>query len=309
MNFKIQEKDFKILYNSLESDEMYEYNNKIILNFYKDNSRIDFQEANIMLINMINLNNKTVDLNNKKNLMNCDDVKDNSLNFERKESIDLILNKINPSDIIEKNNDLIKNYDYIISRKNKPQIIIISNENNYNINESEINNMIQTCIDKKCSGIILSHNSGIIGKNNYEIEMIGSNIIIYIHFSNYSSEKIQIAINIIDNIAMMLTFSNNDFSIARDILKDINNDYRCYTNQKNDLQKYIKDVNTNILNQLEHLKLKNLNNFLDNKFPNPKSNNIIKCDLCKMFTTITLKGMAAHKRGCKKKIKINDNNI
>ena len=71
-------------YKLKEIEEIYNFNNKIILNFYKDNSNINFQESNKMLINMIDLNNKMRESNIKNNLMNYDDVKDNSLNLNKK---------------------------------------------------------------------------------------------------------------------------------------------------------------------------------------------------------------------------------
>ena len=67
------------------------------------------------------------------------------------------------------------------------------------------------------------------------------------------------------------------------------------------MQKYVKMNHIQILNQVDSIKFSNLNTYLSTQFDNTEKKGIHKCNLCSYYTSNTLKGMAAHKRGCKKK--------
>jgi len=79
------------------------------------------------------------------------------------------------------------------------------------------------------------------------------------------------------------------------------NTYKFFFTQKEELQKFVKNNQIQMLNQIENIKLTNLTNYLSTHFANIEKKGIHKCNLCNFYTSNTLKGMAAHKRGCKKK--------
>ena len=56
-----------------------------------------------------------------------------------------------------------------------------------------------------------------------------------------------------------------------------------------------------ILTQLEDLKFPSLDKFLSTKYSSIQKQGF-KCNLCNEFTVFTLKGLAAHKRGCSRKL-------
>jgi hypothetical protein len=288
-------RDFKIEFKSSETEEKIKLNSQEILNFYKENSNIGFQEANLLLINIFNFCKS----NENISLMNYNCVENNSL--VKNIDMEFILNKQFPSDIIVKNNDETIFYSYSIYRNNKPKMLISNNDCLNNISCENVNKFLITCEENGSNGILLSNNSGIIGKKNFEIELINSIIIIYIHFSNFDIEKINLAIFVIDKLSSLITIQEVNLNIPKDILLDINKDFRYFIEQKQELQYYIKECNKNILNQLENLKLKNLKTYLDTKFPKNINIGIYKCELCNLYSSNTLKGIAAHKRGCKKK--------
>jgi hypothetical protein len=80
----------------------------------------------------------------------------------------------------------------------------------------------------KTHGIFLSQQSGIAGKSNYQIDYHKGYILVYIHNVDYSKEKIQIAVDIIDNLSMKIEefTEGEDINISKDILEDINNEYQ-----------------------------------------------------------------------------------
>jgi hypothetical protein len=106
--------------------------------------------------------------------------------FHKNENLENILNKINPSGNIIKNENLELFYKFMILRINKPKIIIESKNIYTNIKNDEINLFVNNCKKLNCCGIFLSQNSGIIEKENYQIDILNkTNMIIYLHYTNY----------------------------------------------------------------------------------------------------------------------------
>jgi hypothetical protein len=278
-------------------------NNKLITSFYNENKEINFEDANILLIDILKLIKSSSFVN--KNPLTAEN---NLLKIINKgkigeEELEIIFNKINPTANILKNKDTLSFYDFMIMRENKPKIIIESKETNKNVEILQVDLFIENCSKLNTNGIFISQSSGIINKFNYQIDIINKNIIVFIHFANYDYEKIKIAFDIIDNIYEKMTYfkMNNEIGITKDLLNDINQEYQFFINQKEELKNYIKENQVKLLNQLEDVKLNKLNNFLSCNFLSNNPGGIYKCNLCNFYTSNTLKGMAAHKRGCKKK--------
>lgn len=297
-------------------------NHPIITSFYNENPQISFEDANLLLVNIFKMcddfksgNNKNI---NNKNILFADNScktfahhkpSEEIVEFVNKgklgeDELEKILNKINPSANVTRNDQSSSLfYDFMIMRENKPKIIVESKEINVNIKTDQTESFLNTCRDLKCNGIFISQNSGIINKNNYQIDIVDRNIIIYIHFANHDSEKIKIAFDIIDHVYDKLYYMNtsNEIGISKDLLTDINQEYQFFIKQKEELKNFIKDKENKLLNQLEDVKMTKLNHYLSSKFLCNEKVGIHKCNLCNFYTSNTLKGMAAHKRGCKKK--------
>ena len=156
----------------------------------------------------------------------------------------------------------------------------------------------------KC-GIFMSQCSGIITKQNFQIDICDSFVILYIHHLNLNEDLIKLGIQIIQSIYAKIknnaNKSNEMFTISNDTMSEINNEYTLFCSHKEELQKLTKDIQGKMIYLLDKLKLSTLNNYLSTKFMNEPKNGIHKCNICNLYTSNTLKGMAAHKRGCKKK--------
>ena len=141
-------------------------------------------------------------------------------------------------------------------------------------------------------------------KNNYQIDIIDKNIICYIHFANYDFDKIKIAFDIINNLSHILSNVNisNDLCISKEDLKEINQEYMLFDNKRQEIKNYIRDSQTKLLKRLDECKFNKLKNYLLSKSFYNKEPGIHTCNLCNVYTSNTLKGMAAHKKGCIKKI-------
>jgi hypothetical protein len=299
--------------------------NPKIQDFYYKNP-IYFEKANLMFIDLFNLalesnqpikqkdesihenptlvnfhtNNINNDTGNEliylppKHLISGEDSED---------KVELILNKLNPFDEVIPNTDENIFCDFIILKKESPNINIQTKNTKTNIKIGEIDYFVKSCKETKCNGILMSQHTRITGKNNFEIDIIDSNIIVFIHCVEHSEEKIKLGLDIIDQVYNKIKFLNmgNEITISKEILNEINKEYHVFISQKDDLNKSIKDCQVKLLNQLDDIKFNNLNKYLSTKFFTADKIGIHKCNLCNLYTSNTLKGMAAHKRGCKKK--------
>lgn len=279
--------------------------NPTITSFYKENNTIDFEEANMLLINILNLCNDFKTKSNHNTMNNNNKVPENlTKGLQGENDMEIILNQINPTGNIMRNSSTSHFYDFMLMRENKQKLLIESKDIPINVKSEQVELFVNSCQQLKCNGIFISQNSGIINKYNYQIDIVGTNIIVYVHSAEYNIEKIKAAFDIIDGVYDKLRYMNmtNEVAISKEVLNDINQEYQFFIKQKDELKNYIKDNQTKLLNQLDDVKFSQLNRYLSSKFLSNEKVGIHKCNLCNFYTSNTLKGMAAHKRGCKKKV-------
>jgi hypothetical protein len=207
--------------------------------------------------------------------------------------------------------------DFLLKRPNKPNIMFENKDYFENVYNSEIAKFIYDSENIKTHGIFLSQQSGIAGKSNYQIDYHKGCILVYIHQVNYSKEKIQIAVDIIDNLSSKIEefTEGEDININKDILEEINNEYQDFAIKKDTLIGITKDFTKKSLQQLEDMKFPSLEKYLSTHFATAlrtnKLNNQYMCDICNLYICSTKKSLSAHQRGCKNKetssIKINTN--
>jgi hypothetical protein len=193
--------------------------------------------------------------------------------------------------------------DFIMKRSDKPDIMIENKEYSDNIPKEEVSKFIRDIDTLNMSGIFISQHSGIAFKQNFQIDINKGNVLVYIQNCQYNAEHIRIAVDIIDNLSPKL----NDFytddencSISKDILDDINVDYRSFITQKESLQTVLRDFTKRMNALIEELALPSLDRYLEPKYAYVKDR-LFKCDLCNDFNGKSKQALSAHKRGCKKK--------
>ena len=121
---------------------------------------------------------------------------------------------------------------------------------------------------------------------------------------------IKIGVDIIDNLYSKLgdIGKTDTHSIPKDVLNEINREYNSFINHKEAISNAIKESQKKILSQIDDLKFPSLDKFLSTKYSSIQKQGFI-CNLCNSFTVSTLKGLAAHKRGCSRKIGNTNNDI
>jgi hypothetical protein len=130
-------------------------------------------------------------------------------------------------------------------------------------------------------------------------------VVIYLHKLSYSSETLQIAADMIDSISSKLndfcSLSENKYSIPKDILDGINREYQQFILQKESIITSFKEQQKRIISQLDDMRFSTLDKYLSTRYSSCKKQGY-SCDLCNNFNVGTLKGLAAHKRGCARKL-------
>jgi hypothetical protein len=193
----------------------------------------------------------------------------------------------------------------LLKRIRKTNVLIQNRDCEQNISVDDINSFMNIIDEQNCSGIFISQQSGISTKKNYQIEMHNNNIIVFVHNAEYSPSKIEVAVDIIDNLSnRMRQFKSQnevDCTIPKDVLDAINNEYQLFLSQKNAVIEVFKESQKKVLAQVDEIRFPSLDKYLSTKYSAPIQKPGLKCDMCKSFNANNLKALAAHKRGCARK--------
>ena len=196
--------------------------------------------------------------------------------------------------------------DFMMERENKPNIMFENKVYDRNVTPDEIQKFIRDVDEIKTHAIFLSQNSGISRKKNFQVDIHKGLIMIYIHNVQYSPDKIQLAVDIIDNLSERiqdLDVENDENVIGKSLLDEINAEFIEFNRQKEDIILTSKDFQKKLIGQLENLKMNALTKYLSTKYSsNAKTG--YTCEYCSQFTAATKKSLSAHVRACKKQHEI-----
>jgi hypothetical protein len=192
--------------------------------------------------------------------------------------------------------------DFIMKRNEKPTILFENKEYEHNVNKDEVIKFIRDIDVQNMNGVFLSQYSGISFKDNFQIDVHKGNVLVYIHNTEYSPEKIKIAVDIIDSLSVKIQELNIDEhnNISKEMLDDINEEYQNFINQRELLITVLKDFQKKMTSQIESLKLPALEKYLEPKYANVRQKGIT-CNICNVFSASSKQSLSAHQRGCKKK--------
>lgn len=219
------------------------------------------------------------------------------------ENLSTILNSMYQNAEIKNTTGTKSSGDFIMARLDKPTIMFENKNYKNNIDREEVSKFIIDIDTQNTHGIFLSQHSGITFKQNYQIDIHKGKVLVYVQNCEYSIDKIRIAVDIIDNLAVKLEDlceDDENNTISNEILNDINGEYQLFIQQKETLMTVLKDFTKKMSSQIDDLKFPELDKYLSQKYAYVKSS-CFKCDLCNSFTAGSKQSLSAHKRGCVKK--------
>ena len=262
--------------------------NDKIYEFYHKNPQLNFEKINMDIIHVF------------ENISSFETVMPYLKSYSG--SMEILLSKCFPC------NEIIINADknYMLKRNTKPNILFTCKTDLTNIESHYTDLFIKQINETKNAGVFISQHSGIITKPDFHIDIINNNVVIYIHNCNYDIDKIKNAISIVDILNEKLKpLIHNDeetFIIEKNLLTTINNEYQSYLLTKEQLIQTIKDSHKHVIHKLETFSFPILETYLSKNFINKEHKKKYTCDICKNYISFKLKGMAAHKKGCKRKL-------
>jgi len=215
-----------------------------------------------------------------------------------------ILQSLMPSDEIIKVNSDTATCDLKVNRmdKSKPSILFENKDYSRSVTTDEIKKFERDLQIQKLHGVFISQKSPITYKNNFQIDIINGLIHIYIPNAEYDTNKIKISIDIIDNLALKLKLIENtnddDYSINKEDMEDIIEEYRNFTLQKLQMIDTIKLVTKQLVDKMEDIQLPKLKK-LFMKLGNIENDNDFKCTFCNSWSGRNKASLGAHIRNCK----------
>lgn len=304
-----------------------EISNIRILKFYENNPSINFESINLSFIDLFeklllndpysqsisNFSNNPVMQNTQTKFMNeLGDVfnkfRDNNTceKYNDKQLSTILTKMYNSAEVHNPNRSNPINGLILLKRQRKSNILIDNKNSEENISIDDVQTFLTSIDEQNCNGIFISQRSGICGKKNYQIETHNNNIIVYVHNGEYCPSKIEAAVDIIDQLsAKMRLYKHNteeDCTIPKDMLDIINNEYQLFLSQKNAVVEVFKESQKKVLSQIDEIRFPTLDKYLSTKYSAPIQKPGLKCELCKSFSANNLKALAAHKRGCIRKL-------
>jgi len=240
-----------------------------------------------------------------------DDNKENNPTLSQEKHLSTVLTKMYNSSEVQnqhKNANTTTTGPILLKRQRKYNILISNKDNEDNISLEDVQTFFTLIDEQNCNGIFISQNSGIFGKKNYQIELHNNNIVVFVHHGQYNPAKIEIAVDIIDQLSSkMRQFkhqTDEECSIPKELLDTINNEYQLFLSQKTAVIEVFKESQKKVLSQIDEIRFPSLDKYLATKYSAPLQKPGLKCDLCKSFSGNNLKALAAHKRGCIRKLAI-----
>jgi hypothetical protein len=196
--------------------------------------------------------------------------------------------------------------DFRINRTNQSTILVETKNYDRNVTLDEVKKFIRDIEEQKCHGIFLSQHSGITSKQNFQIDIKGTNILVYVHNVDYCPHTIKIAIDIIDSLSDRLAELEED-------LDDINKEYSRFIERKSSIIDILKDFQKKINAEVDEIKFPCLSKYLVSKCGSilNNENETIVCNICNKFEATNNRSIGAHQKGCRRKHKMlqNDSNI
>jgi len=312
---EIKENDPNIIIEKLSNVIETKYNT--LISSLHENMLNNISQSEIRLSNNLNQLKEV----STKNSMIQESINDELLKYINKyktisgkgnQSENMLLNILSKeylsAEIINTSNETGKG-DCIIKRKDKVPLLIETKNYTTNVKKDEVDKFIRDITNNECNGIFLSQNSGIVGKENFQIDFHNKNVLIYIHNVNYDISKINLAINTIDTLyEKLIKINEKNTNIPTETLKEINSEYQSFIIQRDKIVIGLKEYYKKTFEQYSELSLPSLDKFISGYYANTKKN-LITCELCKKYETDNLRSMARHKQACKKKEKNDEVNL
>lgn len=212
-----------------------------------------------------------------------------------------LLTKMYPSAEVQDMSEQNHSCDLKLIRLGKSDILFENKNYSTNVKTEEVNKFRDDMKKHEQNGIMLSQNSGIINKKDFEIEILNKKVLVYLHNVDYDKEKIKLAVDIIDNISETIkdVDEKDSVKITSGIIKEINIEYLNFIKQRESLIAFMRDTNNEAIIKIKNLQFPQLQNLFVKRTEIVKEKTF-NCNTCKNFNCTNRKELNEHKKECGK---------
>ena len=210
-----------------------------------------------------------------------------------------VLNRLFPAADIINTSGFRASGDLRLKRDGKPDILFENKLYENNVPAEEVKKFVRDVGEQKCHGILLSQNSGVVGKPNFHLDVHDGKVLLYLHNVDYSTDKMKTAVDSIDHLATKLaTVAQEEeahgVEIPKEALTRINEQYQHFLQQRDMLSNTAKEIQKKLLLQIDGLTLPELNDILRLHLTSAHQQTF-PCEVCQELFP-TKRSLAAHKK-------------
>tara|TARA_B100000795_G_scaffold269651_3_gene259773 strand:+ start:2698 stop:3837 length:1140 start_codon:yes stop_codon:yes gene_type:complete len=140
--------------------------------------------------------------------------------------------------------------DFIITCKNDKKILIDNKDYSTNVPKKEIDKFEKDIRENTdvFGGVLISNSSGVSKKDDFQIDIINSKPVMYLHNTNNNNNKIKCAIDLIESILCANHIDFQDKEICDKLCKISSEIKRKINKIKRDMDKHAKNIIETVLN-------------------------------------------------------------
>ena len=188
----------------------------------------------------------------QESLMSIQKVNENSF-FKGKVGEDKMkqtLTMLFPKNEIEDTHSQPGRGDFIISCKNDKKILIDNKDYSSNVPKKEIDKFEKDIRENAdvFGGILISNSSGVSKKDDFQLDIIDSKPVMYLHNTNNNNNKIKCAIDLIESILCANHVDFQDKEICDKLSKISSEIKRKISKIKRDMDKHAKNIIETVIN-------------------------------------------------------------
>jgi len=190
--------------------------------------------------------------------------------------------------------------DFVVKRDGKPDLLVENKTYTRNVDRVEVDKFVRdVLLHGRCCGLFLSQRTGIVGKEDFEIDVQDGHVFLYAHAVDMDPGRIRAAVTIIDSLSARLaaiveTEGETGIAVPRPVLDDINAQYRAFEKRRSELLAAVKEHSKTMLALVGALELPALTTYLAGSYLVERSD-VAKCDVCGQVCS-GQRGLVTHMR-------------
>jgi len=175
--------------------------------------------------------------------------------------------------------------DFRLDRGPGHPVVMVENKNYVeNVRHGEVQKFLRDATTQRCSAVLLSQKSGIVGKRDFEVDVDNGNVLVFVHHAQDHPGKITAAVAVIDALVARLkkldaAEDGDGAFLPKEVLDAVNSEVQTFLQKKNALVAAVKEGAKRTVAQIEELHLPELTKLLAEKYASTEAK-AFACEQC-----------------------------